>query len=138
MEKGKTLDRVVSYVIEHEFNPGSVYVVKDINKKYVEYLSEPRILEQPDTTRFTKKLLLALPNLWSKIMIKKSILELNLKCQKESIPKKLLFLTKALIDGFNHDEVNFSQEPLAPAQIIVSNATKKDKNEKRPNASLST
>ena len=43
------------------------------------------------------------------------------------IPKKLLFLTKALIKGFNHDEVGFSQESLTVVQIIVSNATKKTK-----------
>ena len=61
---------------------------------------------------------------------------LNLKCQKESIPKELLFLTKALVDGFNHDEVNFSQESLRAAEIIVSNATKRT-NEKRPKTSLS-
>ena len=49
--------------------------------------------------------------------------ELNLKCQKESIRKRLSFLTKTLIDGFNYDEVNFSQESLTYAQIIVSNVT---------------
>ena len=101
-KKAEELDRVVSYIIEHEeFNPGSVYVVKDIdqkyieylsesgileqpnttrctkkkdiNKKYIEYLSESGILEQPDATIFTKKLLLALPNLCSKIINKKSV-----------------------------------------------------------------
>ena len=33
-KKANALDRLVSYIIEHEeFNPGSVYVVKDINRK---------------------------------------------------------------------------------------------------------
>ena len=41
--------------------------------------------------------------------------------------KKFLFLTKALIDGFNYDEVNFSEESLTAAQIIVSNARKRKK-----------
>ena len=129
-KKSEALDRVISHIIEHkEFNPGSVYLVKIINQKYIEYLSE---LEQPITTTFTEKLLLALPNLCSKIINKKLVVlfsdavstlvkdyiessddffvalrkillpvrreifdwennfsdELNLKCQKESIPKK--------------------------------------------------
>ena len=132
-KKSEALDRVVSHIIEHkEFNPGSVYLVKVINQKYIEYLSELGILEQPNTTTFTEKLLLALPNLCSKIVNKKLVVlfsdtvstlvkgyiessddffvalrkillpirreiferennfsdELNLKCQKESIPKK--------------------------------------------------
>ena len=37
----------------------------------------------------------------------------------------LFFVTKALIDGFNHDEVNFNQESLTVAEIIVHNATKR-------------
>ena len=37
-----------------------------------------------------------------------------------------------MIDRFNYDEVDFSQESLTAALIIVSNATKKNKNEKRP------
>ena len=74
-KKAKALDRVVSYLIEHEeFNPYSVYVVKDINKKYIEYLSELGILEQPNTTRFTEKRLLTLQNLCSKIINKKSVI----------------------------------------------------------------
>lgn len=48
-----------------------------------------------------------------------------MKRQKESIPKKLFFVTKALIDGFDHDEVNFNQESLTVAEIIVHNATKR-------------
>ena len=37
---------VLIYIIEYDdFNPGSVYVVKDINQKYIEYLSDLRILE---------------------------------------------------------------------------------------------
>ena len=73
-KKAEALDLVVSYIIEHEeFNPSSVYVVKNINQKYVEYLSELGILEQPNTRRFTEKLLLALPNLCSKIINKKSV-----------------------------------------------------------------
>ena len=73
-KKADALDRVVSYIIEHEeFNRGSVYIVKDINQKYTEYLSELGILEQPNITRFTEKLLLALPNLRSKIINRKSV-----------------------------------------------------------------
>ena len=65
-KKAQALDRVVSYTVEHEeFNPGSVYVAKDINQKYIEYLSELGFLEQPNITRFTEKLLLAFPNLCS-------------------------------------------------------------------------
>ena len=56
--------------------------------------------------------------------------ELNLKRQKESISKKLLFITKKLINRFSHDEVNFSQESLTVAQIVVSNATNRTKMKK--------
>ena len=70
-KKSEALDRVISHIIEHkEFNPGSVYLVKVINQKYIEYLSE---LEQPITTTFTEKLLLVLPNLCSKIINKKLV-----------------------------------------------------------------
>ena len=53
--------------------------------------------------------------------------EINLKSQKESIPKELLFVTKSFIDRFNYYKVNFSLESLTVAQIIISNATKKTK-----------
>ena len=170
--KAEAVDRVVSYIIEHEENnPGSVYIVKDINQKYIDYLSELGISEQPNTTRFTEKILHALPNLCTKIINKKSVVlfsdtvsslvkdyiespdeffialrkivlpirkeifkqknnftdDLNLNKQNESIPKRLLFLTNALIDGFNRDVVNVSQESLTAAQIIVSNATQRTK-----------
>ena len=49
--------------------------------------------------------------------------DLNLNHQNTTIPKRLLFLTNALIDGFNRDRVNASQESLTVAQIVVSNAT---------------
>ena len=67
-KKAEALDLVVSYIIEHE-----VYVVKNINQKCVEYLSELGNLEQPNTRRFTEKLLLASTNLCSKIINKKSV-----------------------------------------------------------------
>ena len=53
--------------------------------------------------------------------------EINLKSQKESIPKELLFVTKSFIDRSNYYKVNFSLESLTVAQIIISNATKKTK-----------
>ena len=52
--------------------------------------------------------------------------DLNLNKQNESILKRLIFLTNALIDGFNH-VVNVGQESLTGAQIIVSNATQRAK-----------
>ena len=36
-----------------EFNPGSVYVPKDVNKIHTEYLCELGILERLNTTMFT-------------------------------------------------------------------------------------
>ena len=70
-KKVEALDCKVSYIIEHdEFNLGSAYVVKDINQKYIEYLCELGILEQPPDT---KTLLHALTNLCSKIINKKSV-----------------------------------------------------------------
>ena len=137
-DKVEALDRVLSYINEHdEFNPGSVYVFKYINQQYIEHILELGILEQPNTTRFTEKLLHAFSNLCFKIINNKSVVsffdtvstvvkdhvespddffiallrfvlpienelfkqekplsdELNLKCQKEPIPKELLFLT---------------------------------------------
>ena len=56
-----------------EFNLGSEYVPKDINKKYIEYFRELEILEQLNTKGFTEKLLHTLPNLCSKIINKKSV-----------------------------------------------------------------
>ena len=47
--------------------------------------------------------------------------------QNESIPKRLLFLRNALIDGFNRDVVNVRQKSLTSAKIIVSNATQRTK-----------
>ena len=54
-------------------NHASVYVVKGIYKKYVEYLSELQILEQPSTTRFTEKLLHVLLKVCSNIISKRSV-----------------------------------------------------------------
>jgi len=170
--KAKAVDRVVNYIIEHEENnPGSVYVVKEINQMYIDYLSEVEISEQPNTTRFTQKILHALPKLCSKIINKKSVVlfadtistlvkdyiespdeffialrkivlpirkeifqlqndftdDLNLNHQSKTIPKRLLFLTNALIDGFHRDAVNAKQESLTVAQIVVSNATQRTK-----------
>ena len=48
----------------------------------------------------------------------------------KTIPKKLLFLTKAFIDRFNYDEVNFSQGSLTAAPIIAFNTTKRAKMKK--------
>ena len=56
--------------------------------------------------------------------------DLNLKKQNESIPKRLLFLINALIDGFNRDVINVSQESLTAAQIIVSNRTHNEPRQK--------
>ena len=56
-----------------KFNPGSVYVPKEINKIYIEYFSGLGILEQLNATRFTEKLLHVLPNLCSKIINKQSV-----------------------------------------------------------------
>ena len=56
--------------------------------------------------------------------------ELNLKRKKESIPKELLFITKSFIDRLNHHKINFSLESLTVIQLIVSNATKKEKRKK--------
>ena len=146
-----------------------MYIV--INQKYIDYLSELGISEQPNTTRFTEKILHALPNLCTKTINKKSVVlfsdtvsslikdyielpdeffialrkivlpirkeifkqknnftdYLNLNKQNESIPQRLLFLANALIDGFNRDVVNVSQESLTAAQIIASNATQRTK-----------
>ena len=55
------------------FNPGFVYVAKDINQKCIEYLSELGILEQPSTTRIAEKLLNAFPNFCPKSINKNSV-----------------------------------------------------------------
>ena len=44
-KKAKELGCVLSYIMKHkEFNHGSVYVPKDINKTNIEYLRELRTL----------------------------------------------------------------------------------------------
>ena len=53
--------------------------------------------------------------------------DLNFNKQNESIPKRLLFLKNRLIDDFNRDVVNVSQEHLTAAQIIFFNATQRTK-----------
>ena len=45
-------------------------------------------------------------------------------CQINSVPRTLLFLTKALIDGNGGYEDEFSQETLTAAQIIISHVRK--------------
>ena len=60
-KKAKSFDRLVSYIIEQVIH------------NYIEYFSELGILEQLNTTRFTEKLLHALPTLCSKNILKKSV-----------------------------------------------------------------
>ena len=61
---------------------------------------------------------------------------------KFEVPKKRFqkfpSLTKELINGFNHREVCFSQEPLTASQIIASNATKRTKMKKGQKTCFST
>ena len=76
------------------YNPtGFVYVVKDIDQKYIDYLSEIEILEQPSTTRITEKLFNAFPNFCSK-----------------SINKKLFFLLSDTISTLDKDYIESPDE----------------------------
>ena len=62
--QAQAFDSIVSYVLEQEtVDPGSTLVVKDLNELYVENLKSFGIEEKTQTTRFTERLLTAVPNL---------------------------------------------------------------------------
>ena len=138
---------------------------------YMNYLQNAGITEQIQTTRFTEKLLGSFPNLYSKIVNKKTVVlfldtvssliddcvdspdeffsslrkvvtpirseilkkknqfsgKFDSLCQINSVPRTLLPLTKALLDGNGGYEDVFSQESLTAAQIIISHVRKEPK-----------
>ena len=54
----------VSFVLEQEaIEPGSTFVVEDLNELYIEHLKSFGIEEKVQATRFTQRLLNSIPNL---------------------------------------------------------------------------
>ena len=61
----QVFDSIVSYIFEQEtVDPGSTHVVKELNEMYVENLKSFGIEEKAQSTRFTERLLDAIPNLF--------------------------------------------------------------------------
>ena len=56
--------RRVRFVLEQEaIEPGSTFVVEDLNELYIEHLKSFGIEEKVQATRFTQRLLNSIPNL---------------------------------------------------------------------------
>ena len=170
--RAQAFDSIVSYVLEQEtVDPGSTFVVKDLNELYVENLKSFGIEEKTQTTRFTERLLASIPNLVARTVSKNTIVlfddkvqelvvdyvktpdefynamrkvvhpirsdimkqenkftgSFNNSCQNQSVPKTLLALTSALIDGEMTSCNQPSQEALSVAQIIVSQTRRPSK-----------
>ena len=180
MEKAQVFDSIVSYVLEQEtVDPGSTHVVKELNEMYVENLKSFGIEAKAQSTRFTERLLDAIPNLVVRTVsnctvvlfdekvqkliteyvqspddfyaalrkvvqpIRSDILKqeneftgsFSNSCQAQSVPKTLLALTSALIDGEMTSCNQPSQESLFVSQIIVSHTrrpTKRNAKLKKP------
>ena len=158
-------ESIVSFVLEQEaIEPGSTFVVKDLNEQYIENLKSFGIEEKAQSTRFTQRLLNSIPNLISSTVntstvvlfgdkvdqlivdyvkspdefyaalrkvvhpIRSEIIQQDNKftgsfdclSQVQSVPKTVLALTSALIDGEMTSSDQHSQEALSVAQIIVS------------------
>ena len=172
--KAKSFEYVITYVIEEEQKqPGSAFVVQELNQMYVDVLRGHGIIEELQTTRFTQKLMESLPDLRTNIAkdrrtvvvfddqvrrlvneyvetpdefyaslrkivspIRKEIFDIknkfdghfDPKCQLNSVPKRLLLMISALIDGSSETSgCNFSQETLTTAQLIMSHTRKFEK-----------
>ena len=166
-KKAQSFHNVVNYVVEKEaVDPGSIFVVKELNNMYVENLKVYGIEEQCQTTRFTQRLVAYIPNLVSQIVERKTIVLFDKQVQElvsdyvtcpddffaslrkvvhpiridindqtntfvgyfdgssqvNSVPRTLLLLTSALIDGSTSNVSGCSQEALTVAQLILSHA----------------
>lgn len=142
--RAQAFESIVSYVIEQEtIEPGSTFVVKDLNELYVDNLTSFGIEEKTQTTRFTERLTSNIPNLVTATVNKNTVVLFDKKvqeliinyvktpeefysalrqvvhpirsdimkqenkftgsfstsCQIDSVPKTVLALTSALIDG---------------------------------------
>ena len=163
----------VSFVLEQEaIEPGSTFVVEDLNELYIEHLKSFGIEEKVQATRFTQRLLNSIPNLVRSTVNKNTVVVLfgdkvdeliedyvknpdeffaalwkvmhpiwleiiqqdnkftgsfDGKSHVQSVPKTVLVLAKALIDGEMISSDQPSQEALSVAQIIVSQTSKPSK-----------
>ena len=64
--RAQAYESIVSFVLEQEaIEPGSTFVVKDLNELYIENLKSFGIEEKAQSTRFTQRLLNSIPNLVS-------------------------------------------------------------------------
>ena len=170
--QAQAFDSIVNYVLEQEtVDPGSTHVVKELNAMYVENLKSFGIEEKAQSTRFTERLLDAIPNLVARtvsnctvVLFDEKVQELiteyaqspdnfyaalrkvvqpirsdilkqeneftgsfSNSCQAQSVPKTLLALTSALIDGEMSSCNQPSQESLSVSQIIVSHTRRPTK-----------
>ena len=64
--RAQVYESIVSFVLGQEaIEPGSTFVVKDLNELYVKNLTSFGIEEEAQTTKFTQRLLNSIPNLVS-------------------------------------------------------------------------
>ena len=69
--QAQAFDSIVSYVLEQEtVDPGSTFVVKELNELYVDNLKLFCIKEKSQTTHFTERLLTTVPNIAARIRFK--------------------------------------------------------------------
>ena len=72
--KAQAFESVVSFILGQEaVEPGSIFLVMDLNKLYIENLKSFGITEQTQTTRFKERLLCSIPNLVARIVNKNTV-----------------------------------------------------------------
>ena len=164
--RARAYESVVSFVLEQEaIEPGSTFVVKDLNELYIKNLKFFGTEEKVQTTRFTQRLLNSIPNLVSSTVNKNTVVLFGDKVdelivdyvkspdefyaalrkvahpirleiiqqgnkftgsfdslsQVQSVPKTVLALASALIDG----EMTSSDHPSQEALSQTSRSSKR-------------
>ena len=171
--RAQAFESTVNFVLDQEtVEPGTTFVVKDLNELYVKNLKSFGIEEK---TKTTGRLLARIPNLVTSTVNKNTVVLFDDKvqelivnyvqspdefyaslqkvvhpirsdimqqeneftgsfsnsCHVQSIPKIVLALTSALIDGEITSSNQASQEALSVAQIIVSQIRRPSKRKAR-------
>ena len=99
--QAQAFDSRVSYVLEQEaVNPGLTFVVKELNELYVENLKSFCIEWKTQTTRFTKRLLTAVPNRVARTVSNSTIVLFDEKVQELITDCVLIFINKKMSSPF--------------------------------------
>ena len=81
--RAQAFESIVGFVLEQEtVEPGTNFVVKDLNELYVENLKSFGIEEKTQTTRFTGRLLASIPNLVTSTVNKNTVVLFDKKVQE--------------------------------------------------------